>query len=153
VIVLGEDCEISGDLSLQGPVQLGGRFKGTLRVTGKLDLLPTARVQGTVITDTLDNAGHIRGDVLATAGCTLADTAKLQGRLFTRQLTVADGARQEGHISIGEDPQHLAGDLPASDDATRDLAPDPDHTFARSTSPSDTDEPATVAAALQRRSK
>ncbi len=103
--VLGADCHISGQLELDNDAVILGRFEGTLRLTGRLELGRTARIGGTVIAGNVRLAGDIEADVIAEDALELLPEAHLRGRLFARRLIVAPGAEVDGHIHIG--PQAL----------------------------------------------
>lgn len=99
--VLGPDCRISGELSLDNDAVIMGQFKGTLRVTGMLELTESAEVSGTIIVGTLRLSGKVEADVVAEDGVELLPGAQLTGQLFTSQLHVVEGATFQGDVCIG----------------------------------------------------
>ena len=99
--VLGPECKINGDLTLDSDVLVVGSFTGTLRVSGVLEVSDSAEITGTIITDVLRSAGTIEADVVAETAVELSPSASLNGRVYTQRLAVAEGANFEGQITIG----------------------------------------------------
>jgi cytoskeletal protein CcmA (bactofilin family) len=99
--VLGPDCRISGELALDNDAVIMGQFKGTLRVTGMLEIADSAEVSGTIIVGTLRLAGHAEADVIAEDGVELLPGSQLIGQLYTSQLNVVEGATFQGDVCVG----------------------------------------------------
>ncbi|MEM7682236.1 MAG: polymer-forming cytoskeletal protein [Planctomycetota bacterium] len=99
--VLGPDCKISGELSLDNDAVIMGSFQGTLRVSGTLELTDSASIKGTIIAGTLRLAGHAEADVVAEQACELLPGAALTGQLYTSRLNVVEGAVFQGDVCIG----------------------------------------------------
>ena len=76
--VLGPDCRISGELSLDNDAVIMGQFQGTLRLAGKA-----------------------KADVIAEDGVELLPGAQLEGQLYTSQLNVVEGATFQGDVCVG----------------------------------------------------
>lgn len=99
--VLGPDCKISGELTLDNDALIMGQFTGTLRVTGTLELSETAVIKGTIIAGMLRLAGKAEADVVAEHGCELLPGAQLMGQLYTSHLNVIEGAVFQGDVCVG----------------------------------------------------
>ncbi|MEM6503978.1 MAG: polymer-forming cytoskeletal protein [Planctomycetota bacterium] len=99
--VLGPDCKISGELTLDNDAVIMGQFTGTLRVTGMLELTESSQINGTIIAGTLRMAGKAEADVVAEAGCELLPGAQLLGQLYTSHLNVIEGAVFQGDVCVG----------------------------------------------------
>ena len=99
--VLGPDCRISGELTLDNDAVIMGHFSGTLRVTGMLELTDSAEVSGTIIVGTLRLAGKAEADVVAEEAVELMPGAHLAGQLFTSKLNVIEGAVFQGDVCVG----------------------------------------------------
>ena len=112
--VLGPECKINGDLTLDSDVLVVGAFTGTLRVSGTLEVAESAQIDGVVITDTLRSAGTIQADVVAATAVELSPSAVLTGRVYTQQLAVADGGTFEGQITIGGHAMEMAREVTAA---------------------------------------
>jgi len=92
---------MDGHMELDNDAVLMGRFEGTLKVSGVLDLMETARFQGLIITGTLRLAGKVQADVIAGESVELLKGAELRGRVFTPRLSVAEGVVLEADACIG----------------------------------------------------
>jgi cytoskeletal protein CcmA (bactofilin family) len=109
--ILGPDCRISGELALDNDAVIMGQFKGTLRVSGTLELTDSSEVAGTVIAGRLRLAGRAEADVVAEESVELMPGAELTGQVFTSRLHVADGATFQGDVCIGPKAMQAAQDV------------------------------------------
>lgn len=123
--VLGADCEISGDLTLDNDAIIMGSFSGTLRVTGVLELTESARVSGTIIVGQLRHAGQAEADVVAENGVELLPGSSLNGQVYTNEIHVSPGAAYTGDLTVGPDAVASAGMEP-NDSSTTDVSADQD---------------------------
>lgn len=108
--ILGPDCRISGELTLDNDAVIMGSFSGTLRVTGMLELTDSSQVSGTIIVGTLRLAGRAEADVVAEDGVELLPGATLTGQLFTSRLNVVDGAMFQGDVCVGPKAMQAASE-------------------------------------------
>ena len=108
--VLGADCRISGELCLDNDAVIMGRFEGTLRVSGMLELTATSQVRGTVIAGTLRLAGKVEGDVIAEEGVDLLAGSALCGELFTARVNVEEGALFQGQVCVSPNAMDAAAE-------------------------------------------
>ena len=99
--VLGPDCKISGELTLDNDAVIMGQFTVTLRVTGMLELTESSQINGTIIAGTLRMGGKAEADVVAEHGCELMPGAQLVGQLYTSHLNVIEGAIFQGDVCVG----------------------------------------------------
>jgi len=99
--VLGPDCRISGELTLDNDALIMGHFTGTLRVTGTLELSESSQVSGMIIAGALRLAGHAEADVVAEDAVELLPGAQLVGQLYTSRLNVVEGATFQGDVCVG----------------------------------------------------
>lgn len=108
--VLGPDCKISGELTLDNDAVIMGQFTGTLRVTGMLELTESSQINGTIIAGTLRMGGKAEADVVAEHGCELMPGAQLLGQLYTSHLNVIEGAVFQGDVCVGPKAIQAAGE-------------------------------------------
>lgn len=109
--VLGPDCEASGQLSIEGDGTIMGRFEGTIRVGGTLELTDSSNVTGTIVAGAVRLGGRAKADIIAEHGVELLCGSVLSGRLFTKRLSVADGASFDGPVVAGAAAMDAASDL------------------------------------------
>lgn len=113
--VLGPDCRISGELSLDNDAVIMGHFTGTLRVSGTLELTDSSQVSGTIIVGNLRLAGAAEADVVAEESVELLPGAELVGQLYTTRLNVVEGAVFQGDVCIGPKAMQAAGEALGQD--------------------------------------
>lgn len=99
--VLGPDCRISGELTLDNDALIMGQFTGTLRVAGTLELSESSQVSGMIIAGALRLAGHAEADVIAEDAVELLPGAQLVGQIYTTRLNVVEGATFQGDVCVG----------------------------------------------------
>ncbi len=109
--VLGPDCKIKGQITLEHDAIVMGEITGQIRVGGMLELTETSRVHGTVVAGGLRLGGKAKADVIAEHGMELLASAELTGHLYTTRLSVVDGAMFEGHVVVGPKAMDAAGDV------------------------------------------
>ncbi|MCX5658109.1 MAG: polymer-forming cytoskeletal protein [Planctomycetota bacterium] len=107
--VLGADCRITGELALESDALILGEFKGTLRVSGVLEIADSAHVVGTIVAGALRVAGRIEADVVAEHGVELLAGAQLSGHLYATTLSVVEGAVLQSEVCVGPKAIQAAG--------------------------------------------
>lgn len=107
--VLGADCRIAGDLTIDNDAVVMGQFKGTLRVSGLLEVTDSATVTGTIIVGGLRLAGRADANVVAEQGVELLAGAQLTGKLYTTTLAIVEGAVFTGDVCVGPKAMQAAG--------------------------------------------
>lgn len=161
--VLGPDCKISGELTLDNDAVIMGQFTGTLRVTGMLELTESSLINGTIIAGTLRMAGKAEADVVAEHGCELLPGAQLLGQLYTSHLNVIEGAVFQGDVCVG--PKAIAAATEAFGRQEEEFEEEPEQRYTSSSlmmshneEPAEEEEeqqittmPGSVNAVLQRR--
>jgi cytoskeletal protein CcmA (bactofilin family) len=115
--VLGPDCKISGELSLDSDAVIMGQFKGTLRISGMLELTDSAKVGGTIIAGMVRTSGTAAADIAAEGGVELLPGAKVEGQIYTTQLSIVEGATFQGDVCIGPNAMQAAGTALQTDTA------------------------------------
>jgi cytoskeletal protein CcmA (bactofilin family) len=77
-----------------------GRFRGEIEISGRLAIGEGARVEATVVADSAEISGELKGDVRARS-LVLAEKARVQGSVDARVLVVREGAWLSGGVSAG----------------------------------------------------
>ncbi len=108
--VLGADCVIRGEMSLDGDAVVRGHFEGEMHVGGVLEIDAEASATGRIVAAAVRLIGSIDGDVIAEHGIELANGATLSGRLFATRLSIDQGASFEGDIHVGPTAMQAADD-------------------------------------------
>lgn len=151
--ILGPDCKITGQLSLDSDAQIMGEFNGQMRIGGMLELTETSRVKGMVIAGGLRLGGKAQADVVAEHGMELLSSAQLTGHLYTTRLSVVDGAMFEGHVVVGPKAMQAAGELIEKAPRIEGRSRDEDNTEMEQTKPDINTVPKSLDDILQRRRK
>lgn len=81
-------------------VQVLGRFKGEIELTGRLMMGEGSRVEAKVIAEQADIAGEFSGD-LKVRNLILLEKARVEGTLEAQNLAVREGAQLNGSVSSG----------------------------------------------------
>jgi cytoskeletal protein CcmA (bactofilin family) len=96
--VLGRQWSINGDLTINDDAIIEGQVEGTVRVSGQLHLADGARVQGTIIGESVRIAGAAEGDIVSPQDVELLPGAKFRGRVYSTRFCVNEGAGFRGEI-------------------------------------------------------
>lgn len=81
-------------------VQVLGRFKGEIELTGRLMMGEGSRVEAKVVAEQADIAGEFSGD-LKVRSLILLEKARVEGTLEAQNLAVREGAQLNGSVSSG----------------------------------------------------
>ena len=109
--VLGPGCKATGQMFMDGDATIMGQFDGTIRVGGVVDLTGSSQVSGTILAGSVRLAGRVDADVAAESGVELLPGSALIGRVYTSNLSVADGASFEGKVVVGANAMEAAAEL------------------------------------------
>jgi cytoskeletal protein CcmA (bactofilin family) len=81
-------------------VQILGRFKGEIELSGRLMMGEGSRVEAKVVAEQADIAGEFSGD-LKVRNLILLEKARVEGTLEAQNLAVREGAQLNGSVSSG----------------------------------------------------
>ena len=81
-------------------VQILGRFKGEIELSGRLMMGEGSRVEARVVAEQADIAGEFSGD-LKVRNLILLEKARVEGTLEAQNLAVREGAQLNGSVSSG----------------------------------------------------
>lgn len=117
--VLGADCSIAGDLSIDNDATLLGQFEGELRVSRSLEVGSSARARGTIIGGAVIMSGEAEAVIIAETVVQLLPGCRVKGRIFAPQLQVEEGAMFDGDLCVSPNAveaaeAHLKGHHSAS---------------------------------------
>ncbi|QDU71950.1 bactofilin family protein [Mucisphaera calidilacus] len=98
--VLGADCSIAGDLSIDNDATLLGQFEGELRVSRSLEIGGSARARGTIMAGAVMMSGEAEAVIIAEQVVHLLPGCRVKGRIFAPQLQVEEGAMFDGELCV-----------------------------------------------------
>ena len=81
-------------------VQILGKFKGEIELSGRLMMGEGSRVEAKVTAEQADIAGEFNGD-LKVKNLILLEKARVEGTLEAQNLAVREGAQLNGSVSSG----------------------------------------------------
>ena len=91
-----------GQIAILGETRIDGSVHGTLRGSGRLELGPGGRIEGSIECEEVRSQGAIVGPVVAHHRVVLGPGAKLDGDLRTPRVEVADSAIWNGVARVGQ---------------------------------------------------
>jgi len=121
--VLGADCELSGELTLENDALIMGTFEGRLYVSGALDLNRTSRIKGTIVAGSLRIGGRVEADIIVNDKLELLEGAVVIGRVFSPSLRVTSGGVIRGQVCVGPNASEEAQKYMAETGATMYVKP------------------------------
>jgi cytoskeletal protein CcmA (bactofilin family) len=92
-------AEVEGTL-IGKDVQVLGRFKGEIEISGRLVVGEGGRVEARVTADAVEVGGDLKGDI-KTRSLVLLEKARVDGNLDAQTLSVREGAQLNGAVNTG----------------------------------------------------
>ena len=99
---LGKNLYIKGNISGHDDIQVDGKIEGNLKLKGKLDIQPSARIKGSAVAKTIDVKGEVEGKLAAGSKMFIDHTARIEGKIFTPVISIVEGARFNGEVKMVE---------------------------------------------------
>jgi cytoskeletal protein CcmA (bactofilin family) len=90
--ILGAKTQVSGRVSGKGSLRVEGQVNGEISVTGPMELMAGALVDGDVSAQSLDIAGTLRGDAKCSGPITVRAGANVKGDLVAASVSVEAGS-------------------------------------------------------------
>ena len=92
---------VEGDIICQDAVIVKAAIQGSIECKNSLNISQETKVEGNIITSSLENGGSIHGDVRAANNIRLSADAQIIGDIMTGTISVEQGACIQGSVSIG----------------------------------------------------
>lgn len=106
--ILGPDCRINGEVTLDNDAVIMGQFQGTLKVSGELEIAESAQITGSIMAGTMRLSGQVEANVAAENGIEILPGGQLIGKLYTTNLQIVEGAIFQGDVYVGTDAMERA---------------------------------------------
>jgi len=103
--IIAQGVRVEGDFHSQGDVVIDGEVAGTIETQSLLRVGESAKIHADVRASNAVIAGEITGNVYVEEMLELLETSVVKGDIVTGQISVASGAKMNGHVSM--DPKDL----------------------------------------------
>jgi cytoskeletal protein CcmA (bactofilin family) len=102
--VFGEETEFDGSLEFTDSLVITGKFKGTIKATGSLEIDKTAVCNvDKMSAESIVVSGQITGNIEGRERVELCNGSKVKGDIRTARLRIGDNVEFEGQVSMIED--------------------------------------------------
>jgi cytoskeletal protein CcmA (bactofilin family) len=105
--------ELKGTLRCKETLRIDGRVKGEVVCDKTVLIGEGAKVHASIVADTVQVSGEVRGNITARCKITLDRTARVTGNLATPGIVIEEGAKLEGRIVIGSEEKPDEASKPA----------------------------------------
>ena len=99
--LIGAGTEITGDIKSTGDVRIDGILTGNLKISGKLVIGETGKVNGEINCKNSEVLGKIQGKIKVDELLSLKATSKISGDIITKKLAIEPGAIFTGNCNMG----------------------------------------------------
>lgn len=99
--MISEDTKLKGTLNSQADLRIAGQVEGEIVCKGKVIITSSAKIDGNITSLEADIAGQVLGTIKISNKLVLRKTAKIRGDLYTKTLTVEEGATLNGGCRMG----------------------------------------------------
>lgn len=114
VSVIGPTLVFKGELSADEDLVIQGTIEGTIAHHKKnLTVGKEGRVKADIHAAAVAIEGHVDGDIHGDDYVELAKSAVVRGNIFCARIKMADGARFNGSVEMGNQPKLAVADDPA----------------------------------------
>ncbi len=97
---IDQGSEFEGKLSFKDTVRIDGHFRGEISSENTLIVGETGTVEATIHSKNVVISGTVSGNVHAPGSVVLHKSARLDGNIETPHLTIEDGAKFNGGVSM-----------------------------------------------------
>jgi len=98
--IIGEDCQLEGQLRASGTIRIDGEFKGELIIDGNLYIGEKGKILGNIKTVNLLVCGEIKGNVEANQQLRIASGGSLLGDVHAKTFILDENAYFEGNCKM-----------------------------------------------------
>ena len=99
--IIGKGTILEGSLETFGNIRIEGKVIGNVKTKSKAAFGQSSEVEGSVLAQNAEVAGHISGTVEVTEVLVLKDTAVIDGDIITNKLIIESGAVFNGGCKMG----------------------------------------------------
>jgi len=96
----GKNLKITGNVSGTGDLIILGTLEGEFDLKGKIQVAEPAEITGTVKADDVTVKGSVKGTITAAGKVHLDPAARVEGKINSPRISILDGARFDGEMSM-----------------------------------------------------
>lgn len=101
--VIAYGVRLEGQFVSEGDIQIEGEVHGSIESKSDLRVGDRAKIRADVNVSNAHVSGEIRGNLVETGRLELTETAHVVGDITAQIIVMAQGARINGQVSMGED--------------------------------------------------
>jgi len=98
---LGKGTIVTGNLESYGNIRVEGKIIGNVKTKAKLAMGESSYLEGNILAQNADIAGHVKGIIEVSELLTLKATAIVTGDIIANKLAVEPGATFNGNSKMG----------------------------------------------------
>ena len=99
--IIGKGTIVNGSIETFGNIRVEGKVVGDIKTKSKAAFGHSSQVDGSVLAQNAEVAGHIAGTIEVTELLVLKATATIDGDIITNKLLVESGATFNGKCKMG----------------------------------------------------
>ena len=99
--IIGKGTIVNGSIETFGNIRVEGKVVGDIKTKSKAAFGHSSQVDGSVLAQNAEVAGHITGTIEVTEQLVLKTTATIDGDIITNKLLVESGAVFNGKCKMG----------------------------------------------------
>ena len=99
--IIGKGTIVNGSIETFGNIRVEGKVIGDIKTKSKAAFGHSSQVDGSVLAQNAEVAGHITGTIEVTEQLVLKATATIDGDIITNKLLVESGATFNGKCKMG----------------------------------------------------
>ncbi|MBC6399499.1 MAG: polymer-forming cytoskeletal protein [Ekhidna sp.] len=99
--IIGKGTIVNGSIETFGNIRVEGKVIGDIKTKSKAACGSSSLVEGSMLAQNAEVAGHIKGTIEVTELLILKSTASIDGDIVTNKLSVESGASFNGKCKMG----------------------------------------------------
>ena len=115
--IIGKGTFVNGSIETFGNIRVEGKVVGDIKTKSKAAFGHSSQVDGSVLAQNAEVAGHITGTIEVTELLVLKATASIDGDIITNKLLVETGASFNGKCKMGVKSKEIKIGKPEGEEA------------------------------------
>jgi len=99
--IIGKGTIVNGNIETFGNIRVEGKVIGDIKTKSKVAFGSSSQIEGSILAQNAEIAGHIKGIIEISELLTLKSTASIDGDIVTNKLLVESGASFNGKCKMG----------------------------------------------------